>query len=129
MTTMLNASQYCKAYIRVCPHIKGGPKEKYVSFFQNFELYVVLIVTLKIREMTHSLSLVNAVLPAVSLHNPMLKFALVDFRLLFIGSPNLERALQKKLKRNLFWKKYIPMYYFYLFFRSLARVILCKNFP
>ena len=38
----------------------------------------------------------------MSLHNPMLKFALVDFRLLFIGSPHrspyLERALQKKIE-------------------------------
>ena len=53
----------------------------------------------------HSLSLVSAVLPAVLLHNPMLKFALVDFRLLFIGSPNLERALQKKFEEKSFLEK------------------------
>ena len=76
---------------------------------------------------THSLSLVSAVLPAVLLHNPMLKFALVDFRLLFIGSPNLERALQKKLKRNLFWKKYT--YVFLFIFQVTCTGNFMQKFP
>ena len=69
----------------------------------------------------------SAVLPAVLLHNPMLKFALVDFRLLFIGSPNLERALQKKLKRNLFWKKYT--YVFLFIFQVTCTGNFMQKFP